>query len=179
MTIDKNQRKSYGSSTATISKSREGIEKILVEWGVTGISWVDNFEKSQAVLRFAWRKGDRHVVARFMLQMETDDELQESAVDRRSVNARMSDKKLRRLQQERGKREHRILHMWLKDSVQAIMEGIIAAEQLFFAWIEDDEGVTLYERIEPVIGQVPAKELPLAIAQGDSDTARVVEEVAG
>jgi len=63
--------------------------------------------------------------------------------------------------------------------VQAITEGIIAAEQLFFAWIEDDEGVTLYERIEPVIGQVPARELPLAIAQGDSYTARVVEEVAG
>jgi len=158
------QRRAYGNTVVSIAKSREKIEQILVKWGVSGISWTDNFEKNQAVLRFAWKKGDTHLVARFMLHMETDEELYESAVDNRSSNKRISDKKLKRLQQERGKREHRLLHMWLKDSMEAIEQGIISADQLFFAWIEDGQGVTLYERIERVIGQLPSKELPLALA---------------
>jgi hypothetical protein len=163
------QRRAYGNTVVSIAKSREGIEQILVKWGVSGISWTDNFEKNQSVLRFAWKKDDSHFVARFMLQMETDEELYESAVDKRSSNKRVSEKKFKRLQQERGKREHRLLHMWLKDSMEAIEQGIISADQLFFAWIEDGQGVTLYERIEPVLGQLPSKNLPLALGASDGD----------
>lgn len=163
------QRRAYGNTVVSVAKSREGIEQLLVKWGVSGISWTDNFESHQTVLRFAWKKNDSHFVARFVLQMPTDDELYELAVDRRTSSNKASEKKFRRLAAERGKREHRLLHMWLKDSMEAIEQGIITADQLFFAWIEDGQGVTLYERIEPVLGQLPSKDLPKALAAPEDD----------
>jgi len=171
MTLDRQQAKPQAVSTATVPKSREGIEKILLEWGVTGISWIDNFEKSQSVLRFAWKKDDKYIVARFLLQMKTDDELYEMSVDKRSARSKVSEKKFKRLQHDRGKVEHRLLHMWLKDSMNAITHGVISAEQLFFAWIEDGEGVTLYEKIEPILGQLPSTQIPLAIKESEEEDA--------
>jgi len=165
------RKKAYSSTTVTINRSREDIEKILRDWRVGGIQWEDDFDNDQSVLRFRWsRKEDGKIyVARFILEFEKLEDIEKRAVDQR--NNKFSKLKYERLIKERGKREHRLLFMFLKNTFEAVAQGIVQAEAVFLPWLEDGEGVTLFERISPVMGSLGSATLPKALTPAKEEEA--------
>jgi hypothetical protein len=159
--------RAYANTTVAISKSREAIDEIIRKWGVVGIQWEDDFDIGYSSLRFRWKRDNEEqseLVARFRLDMESEEALQELAVDKRS--GQFSDKKYDRLKADRGKREHRILLNLLKNMFEAIEEGIMPAEALLLPWIEDSTGKTVYEKLEPNLNQLSSTPLHKALSEG-------------
>jgi len=154
--------RAYENTTIAVSKSREQIDSILRKWGVNGISWQDEFDLGRAQLRFKWERDDgTELVARFRVDLPTDEELRETAIDKR--NGQFSEKKLERAKADLGKREHRVLLNLLKNMFEAIEAGIMPAEALLLPWIEDVNGETVYEKVEPKMSQLAQKPLHKAL----------------
>lgn len=160
--------RAFEKTSVGISKSRGDVDAVLRKWGVTGISWAEDYDTGIIVLRFRWkRQDDGHLFsARFTIQVKTDEELEELAVDKRS--GRFSDKKYLRLKNARGKREHRVLFHMLKNLFDAVQEGLMLPEQAFLPWIEDVDGVTVFERIGPIMDALPTQSLHKAL-EGNVD----------
>jgi hypothetical protein len=158
------KRKIYDGNSVTIAKSREEIDTILRKWGVSGILWEDNFGKGTVSLRFRWKNDEVEYVARYQIQLDSDEELKELAIDGRS--GIFSQKKLDRLLADRGKREHKNLAAFLKNVFEAVDQGVIDAQAVFLPWLEDGEGRTVYERIGPVMKQMGSMTLPRALKDG-------------
>ncbi len=160
--------RAYANTTVAIGRSREEIDEILRKWGVGGIQWEDDFDEGYASLRFKWKRdGDEGavLVARFRLDMETEETLLELAIDKRTKQ--FSDKKYDRLKADRGKREHRILLNLLKTMFEAIEDGIMPPEALLLPWLEDSTGKTVYEKLEPSLNQLSSVPLHKALTAGD------------
>lgn len=160
-------KRSYDKTNVGIAKSRGDIDAILRKWGVTGISWGEDYDNGLVVLRFRWKREEdgQQYSARFMIQIQTDEELEKLAIDKRS--GRHSEKKYVRLKNARGKREHRVLFFMLKSLFEAVEDGLMVPEQVFLPWIEDADGMTVFERIGPVMGQLEETPLPLALKEAD------------
>ncbi len=164
----KGKVRAYANTTVAISKSREEIDDIIRKWGVVGIQWEDDFDIGYASLRFRWKRDNEEqseLVARFRLDMESEETLSELAIDKRT--GLFSDKKYDRLKADRGKREHRILLNLLKNMFEAIEEGIMPAEALLLPWIEDSTGKTVYEKLEPNLNQLSSIPLHKVLTAGD------------
>ena len=58
-----------------------------------------------------------------------------------------------------------MLSVFLKTTFEAVEEGIIIAEQVFLPWLEDAEGVTVAERLSPMLGRLPETTLPKMLAE--------------
>lgn len=156
----------HKGASPPIEKTRGDIADLLKKWGVVGIAWVDDFGKSASVLRFQWEKdNNRKYVARFELKLEDEDELESKAVDGRT--GRFSQNKYLRLKEVHGRREHRLLYIWLKDTFEAVSEGIIEADAVFLPWIEDSSGQTVFERISPVLAEIRESSLPRALTAAE------------
>lgn len=159
------RHKAYENTTVAVSRSREQIDEILRNWGVTGIQWEDDYKNGFATLRFRWvrdAEDEAELVARFRVDLDSEDDLRELAVDKRSN--KFSDKKYDRIKAERGKREHRVMLNLLKNMFEAIDEGIMPAEALLLPWIEDSEGKTVYDKIAPRLHQLATTPLHKALA---------------
>jgi hypothetical protein len=160
------RRKAYEGTTVAVSRSREQIDDILRKWGVTGIQWEDDYENGLSQLRFRWKREDgTELVARFRVDLDSDETLRELAIDQR--NGQFSDKKYDRVKAERGKREHRVLLNLLKNMFEAIEEGIMPAEALLLPWLEDATGKTVYDKIEPQLHQLASQPLVKALVAGE------------
>jgi hypothetical protein len=143
----------YAEDTAVpISRSRSEIDRLLREWGATGIQWTDEFERDRVTLRFIWPRGEQRFQARFMICLRTRAELEPDAIDRRT--RRVSKVKMDRLLADRGKREHRVLALWLKAALNAVDSGLVDAKTLFLPWLEGNDGRTVAELAVPHLGML-------------------------
>lgn len=159
-------KRAYEKTNVPIAKSRGDIDNILRKWGVTGITWSEDYDIGVVVLRFRWKRDEgEQYVARFTIQVQTDEDLEKEAIDKRS--GRYSDKKHSRLKNSRGKREHRVLYHMLKSLFEAVEDGLMVPEQVFLPWIEDIDGVTIFERIGPVMGELTERPLAKALKEAD------------
>ena len=61
-----------------------------------------------------------------------------------------------------------MLFYMLKSLFEAVEEGLMVPEQVFLPWIEDVEGITIFERIGPVMGELTGASLPKAL-EGEVD----------
>jgi len=164
----KNRKRAYEDTAVSVSRSREQIDKILLHWGVVGIQWEDNFDQGFSQLRFRWsRDEDCHLIARFRIGIESDNDLKENAKDQRS--GQFSQKKYDRIKAGRGKREHRVLLNLLKNMFEAIEAGIIPAESILLPWIEDAEGQTVYDKIAPNLHRLTSSPLHKALKSSGND----------
>ena len=155
-------RRKYAEATnVSPEESKSAINHILKQWGVRGIQWSEMFDSNKVVLQFLWSPDgvEQHYMARMEVNIPTDDDLLEEAKHRRS-GAVIPDK-FDRLKEQRGWREHRVLHIFLKGAFEAIDNGIITAEQLFLPWLVGRDGRT--------VGEVIGERLPLLM--NDSATA--------
>jgi hypothetical protein len=141
----------YAEDTAVpISRSRGEIDTLLRAWGAQGIQWTDDFEHDRVMLRFVWPRGDQRFMARFVVRLPGRAELEPEAIDQRT--RRVSPGKLERLLLERGKREHRVLALWLKAALNAVDCGLVEAETIFLPFLEDRNGKTVAELALPRLG---------------------------
>lgn len=141
----------YAEDTAVpISRSRGEIDKLLREWQAQGIQWTDDFEHDRVQLRFLWPRGEQRFMARFSIHLPTREQLEPDA--RHGLSGRLLPEKLARLLAERGKREHRVLALWLKAALNAVDSGLVEAETLFLPFLEDRNGKTVAELALPKLG---------------------------
>ena len=140
----------YAESTnVTPEESKTAINYILKQWGVRGIQWSEMFDPPAVVLQFLWSPDglDQHYMAKMQLALPTDETLTEEAKHKRT--GKVLEDKLERLKDQRGWREHRVLHIFLKGAFEAIDNGIITAEQLFLPWLVGRDGRTVGEVVGP------------------------------
>lgn len=163
------RKRTHERTTLSIARTREQIDRILKRWGVAGIQWEDNFEKGVVNLRFRWKNEDDGIqyVARYQMTFEDDEKLREKAVDGR--NQKFSRKKFDRLKKERGKQEHRVFLRFLSNVIETVNSGLIDVVQVFLPWLEDAEGVTVFERIGPVMSKLSTSSLPKALGPDDDE----------
>jgi hypothetical protein len=133
-----------------IARSRGQIDTLLRNWGVEGIQWTDDFRHDRVQLQFVWNHDGDDYLARIAIGLPTRDDLEDEAIDGRS--GRVSEKKLDKLMDGRGKREHRLLLLFLKGALEAIEAGVISAEQLFLPYLVGADGQTVSEAIQ---GRLP------------------------
>jgi hypothetical protein len=147
------KRKKFAENTEVApEKSRMAINHILQTWGVQGIQWTDMFDLNQVILQFVWSPEGQNqsYMAKLKLKLPTDEQLAEEAKHARS--RKVLEGKLERLKDRRGWREHRLLHIFLKGSFEAIENGVITAEQLFLPWLVGSDGRTVSEVVGPRLG---------------------------
>ena len=111
------------TTTLPISKSRFEIDEILRRWGCNQIMWADDFEQGRVRLRFVWARDTMSYMARFDLQLPTDEDLRSEA--RHASSRAFMPAKYERLKLATGKSEHRRLLLWLKATFEAVESGII------------------------------------------------------
>lgn len=134
----------FAEDTAVpVAKSRGEIDRLLREWGADGIQWADDFRNDRAVLRFVWTRDGKSYLARFGIGLPSAKDLERHAIDGRT--RRVSQAKLDALLAQRGKREHRLLLLWLKAALNAVDAGLVSAEALFLPFFEDHDGQTVAE----------------------------------
>lgn len=156
------------SSELTVSRSRREIEKMLRKWGVASISWVDDYEVGIVVLRFRWKTDPEDRIgytARFTICVPKDEELEKRAVDKRT--GKYSEKKMQRLRKNRGRKQHRTLLYLIRTQLDAVQEGLMAPEQVFLAWVEDEVGTTLFDRMLPELRELSGAAPQKAIGESE------------
>lgn len=142
-----------------ISRSREEIDRLLQRWGATQVTWGDDYEHDAVLLRFVWVKkngsvGGQRFQARIIVKLQAMVEVRRAAGETKYSPPFPG--KLEKLLTARGKREHRVLLLWLKAAFEAIALGIITAEELFLPFMEGADGRTVAEVALPNIGNLLA-----------------------
>lgn len=141
----------YAEDTSVpISRSRAEVDRLLREWGAEAVQWSDEYAHDCVNLRFVWPKGEARYIARFRLRLPTRVDLEPQARDGRT--GRTSEGKLRRLLEDRGKREHRALLLWLKGALNAVDLGLVEAEAIFLPFMGGKDGRTVGEVFVPRMG---------------------------
>lgn len=134
----------YAEDTSvSIGKSRGEIDDTLRRWGCQQIQWTDDYTKGRARLQFLWEHDGTPYVARFDLELPSEEELRERAIDGRS--GKPSESKLRKLMDARGRPEYRQLALWIKACLNAVEAGIIDPEAVFLPWLVGKDGRTVGE----------------------------------
>lgn len=143
------KRKYAEETKVSPGKSKDAINHILRQWGVRGIQWSELFDEDKVMLQFLWTPDglEQHYMARMELNLPSDKDLEEEAKHKRS--GKVIEEKLERLKDQRGWREHRVLHIFLKGAFEAIDNGIISADKLFLPWLVGRDGRTVAEVIGP------------------------------
>lgn len=140
-------RKYARETTVAVAKSRQEIDSILRKWGANQLQWSDDYEGGRAQLRFLWKHEDVSYVARFNIQLPTDEDLRSESVDGRTGG--FSQTKYDKAVKRRGMVEHRELCFFIKAAFVAVEAGIIPAEHIFLPFIEGGDGLTVAEAIMP------------------------------
>lgn len=143
----------FAQDTAVpISRSRGEIDKLLRDWGATGIQWTDEFDKDRVTLQFIWPKEEHSYMARFSVVLPGRKDLEADAVDGRS--GQVSERKMEMLLDARGKAEHRLLLLWLKAALNAVEAGIVEAEAIFLPFLVGADGRTVAQVALPRLAQL-------------------------
>jgi len=146
-------RKGYATeTTVSVAKSRGEIENLLRTWGAKQMQWSDDFDVGHVMLRFFWSRGDQEYTARFNLNLPTADEIRDECHAQRG--GRFLQAKFDKEMERRGMVEHRELALLLKAIFVAVDRGIITAEQVFLPFLEGADGVTVSERVLPVLSKL-------------------------
>lgn len=156
----------YAQDTeVAISRSREQIGEILRRWKCEGIGWYDDFAKDRVILQFIVPRlvGDtKQAVAykvQFAVRLTPEADLKREATGARGF----SDVRFADLISKRGRREHRVLHLWIKAALEAVEDGIVPFEAVFLPFFMRDDGQTVAEAVLPqlpkLMGAPPARML--------------------
>ena len=154
MPARKPAKKFAEDTSVSIAKSRSEIDDLLRRWDCDGIRWTDMFKKSQTVLEFTWTCGDAEYLARFVVELPTDEILRNRA--RNAASGNFMDSKYRRAKELAGRQEHRVLCLFLKGAFNAIENGLISAEVIFLPFFVGRDGRTVAEVALPRLSELLA-----------------------
>jgi len=131
----------------SVGKSRAEIDELLRAWGCDAIRWTDSYATGQVTVEFVWRREEASYHARFSLRLPSEEELRAEAIDGRT--RRPSASKYEKARAALGRREHRLLLLWLRAALNVVEEGIIPAEALFLPFLVARNGRTVAETALP------------------------------
>jgi hypothetical protein len=144
----------YAQDTeVAISRSREQITQLLCEWSCEQIGWLDDFAKDRVLLQFVVPRivpGTKDAIAfraQFSIKLEPDAKLRLKATGARGF----SDVRYADLMNRRGRREHRVLFLWIKAALEAVTEGIVPFEALFLPFLVREDGITVADAVMPML----------------------------
>lgn len=142
------------TTTVPIERSRQEINRIIQRWGAKGIGWLDDWEHNRVILqfRFAHDAGGIPVLfnAQFTLQLDREQEIRERCMGVRGLRQAQFEKEMA----NRGKREHRVLLLWLKGCFEAVEEGLVDPAVLFMPFYVGARGETVADVLMPALGKV-------------------------
>jgi hypothetical protein len=144
-------RKYAAETTVSVAKSRGEIDKLLQEWGATGVQWTDEWDTGTITLRFQWPHKANLFRARMSLSTPPEDELRLEACNKNT--GVFSFAKMKKLQAARGKQEHRLLFILIKATLNAVDAGVITDVEAFLPYLEGNDGRT--------VGEVGSERLPM------------------
>lgn len=156
-------------TVVSVDKSRSEIRKLLTAWGAASVSFEDDIESDQAHLRFAWRAAADHPLLRVRLTIHLPpaEDLKALAVNRKT--GATSDAKLRKLLDQRGRREHRVLLLKLKADFEAAALGLLTVQEMLLPFLEFGDGRTVGEVVTPRLARLlegPSSRLALGSGEG-------------
>lgn len=143
----------FAEDTAVpVSRSRGEVDALLEAWGAIGVQWTT--ESDSVCLRFLWRHEETkaNYMVRIRCALPAKSDLEEHALDGRT--GKVSQSKLLDLIQRRGRREHRLLLLWIRAMLNAIDSGMVTAAEVFLPFIEDKSGRTVADVIVPKLAKV-------------------------
>jgi hypothetical protein len=139
-----------------VEASRKAIHDLLVDWGVSGVRWSDEFDQNMVVLQFRWKPPHMPGVelrVRFVMHIESLEDIQARA---KNKDGSYSEAKERDFIKRRGRAEHRGLLLKLKADLNATRIGLVKFEDVFLSHLEFDDGQTVGERLGPRLGELMA-----------------------
>lgn len=138
----------YAEDTAvSVEKSRFEIKELLVQWGCSGIGWMDDFNTGLARLQFRWSRDEVVYVAQFDIRLPDDEALKKKA--RHATSLRFLPAKFETLRGARGRSEHRVMFLWIKAALNAVEAGIIDPATIFLPFLVGRDGRTFAEAALP------------------------------
>lgn len=152
-----------------VASSREQIGRLLAQWKCEKTGWLDDHKGNRVVLQFVIPRlipgTDKAVAYRvqFAVTLPTDDELEKAATGSRGI----AEAKLQTLKDRRGRRDHRLLYLWIKAALEAVTEGIVPFEAIFMPFFLRDDGATIYEAAEPSMHKLLGMPASKMLTAGD------------
>lgn len=141
-------RTAYEDTEVAVYKSREGIDKLLRQIGVTAMQWAEGDHPEQP---------DKLLVAlRFIRPEPTPAGTVPLGV---RIMIAVPKAKTEKAQDQLLRQYHRVLHFYLKSQVEAVQFGLVQFTEAFLPHLETGNGLTVYQQIAPQYLQ--------AVVQGD------------
>ena len=147
----------YAQDTeVAIERSRDQITKLLREWNTEGIGWLDDFAHDRVLLQFVIPRlvpGKTEAVAykaQFAIQLEPDADIRKAATGARGF----SDVRYQDLLNRRGRRQHRVLFIWIKAALEAVTEGVVPFEAIFLPFFVREDGTTVADAALPHLAKM-------------------------
>lgn len=136
-------RKFAQDTKVPISKTRGEIDRLLRQWKASGVQWTDEWDADRVTLRFEWAHDSNNFRARISIGLPGREDFADEAIDRRSGD--LSEAKMEKLLEGRGKQEHRLLLLMLKSLLNAVEAGVISDVEAFLPYLEGQDGKTVGE----------------------------------
>jgi hypothetical protein len=142
----------YKTTQVPVSRSQESIRKLLINFGVRGIQFSEDFNERQVNVRFAKEIGGQmRTVSVTMVIPEAPKVVRKRAV--RYVRGKMVYSKTDNERQEQMARAtYRALHDWLKSQFVAVEFGLLTFEDVFlshFEWVLNGYTTTVGALVKP------------------------------
>jgi len=132
----------YKTTTVPIARSQEAIHKLLINFGVRGVQFSENFESGEINVRFA-----KEVVGN-LRTVSVAMHVPEPPKPRRRITSKSAaDRK-----EQMTRATYRALHDWLKSQFVAVEFGLLSFEDVFlshFEWMINGEATTVGALIKP------------------------------
>lgn len=140
-------RRHAEGTTVSVGKTRGEIDDLVRRWGADGVSWVDDWRQGRMRLEFLWEKDGNAYMARFDVRLPDDEKLRAKA--RHASTHAFLPARFEKLQEARGRRELRVLLLWLKAAFEAVEEGLVDVEAIFLPFLVGRDGKTFAETALP------------------------------
>lgn len=142
----------YRSTQVPVSRSQEAIRKLLINFGVRGIQFSEDFEDRRVNVRFAKEIGKQmRTVNVTMTIPEAPKPVRKRMVSYRGGKMVYSKTQNER-QEQMARATYRALHDWLKAQFVAVEFGLLSFEDVFlshFEWVLDGQTTTVGALIKP------------------------------
>ena len=138
----------YKTTTVPIARSQEAIRKLLINFGVRGVQFSENFESGEINVRFAKEMtGNLRTVSVSMHVPEPP------KPKRRITRKSIADRK-----EQMTRATYRALRDWLKSQFVAVEFGLLSFEDIFlshFEWMIDGQTTTVGAILKPRLEMRP------------------------
>jgi len=158
----------YGNTDVPIYKSQDAIRKILVNHGVKGVQFSENFETREIIVKFAKDVAGnlRTVKVNMTIPEPPQPKRKRSSAGRYSYSSHkmVYNKTPAEKAEQMARATYRALHYWLKSQFEAVDYGLLSFESVFlahFEWMIDGRPATVGSLILPYL-ETPQLRAPSA-----------------